>query len=294
LGTAATRLMVIEAVIDLGTTRDAAEMVGIHERSIQRYAKANPWFDAILTSAMARADRAELLASLGQWADYEAGTLSNPPPLFVPTLPPGPPLPPREPKPIPPKPAPPPEPVPKPKDPGRLPTSYVHAPPPRLPPTNVDEQDYGDVLVVGVELVGRTAAEFLGVDQDLVDDANKDLVAVGLPRVEDISAMMVRIANDRTHPACVAMCRELVHIANSPMQKAQARRLLSELRREQNGPVIDTTASEVGAPGARPRGGGMVVLEVPPNKARPHVPKAPDADTADPEPAAGMTVVRQR
>lgn len=258
LRAAATRLTIIEAVLDTGSVREAAQAVGIHEKSVQRYAKANRWFDTILTAALARADRTELLASLEQWAEYEAGGLAEPPPLFVGTLPPGPPLPG------------PPDPVPDPKDAGALPTSYVPSPAAAGP--EPADSPLPPVLVRGVELVGRTAAEFLHVDQDLVDDANKDLARAGLPGVEDIAAMIVAVVNDRTHPACAMAFRELVRIGVTPMQKAQARRLLSELKREPAKPVIDAEATEA-VPPSTPvrRRGAMMVLEVPPNKARPHL-----------------------
>lgn len=226
LGTAERRLRVIEAVLSTGDLASAAESVGIHERSIQRYARANPWFDKILTAALARADRMELLVALEQRARFEAGTVPEPPP-FEAVLPLGPSV----------------EPEPEPAAPDVLPASYV----PKVP-AHAEPVDPAPVLVVGVELVGRTAAEFLGVDQDLVDDANKDLARVGLPSVEDISAMVVNIANDRTHPACATVVRELIRGAFGPPQIAQARRILGEARRQRYMPTIDAVATEVPPP----------------------------------------------
>jgi hypothetical protein len=220
------RLAVIEAVLDTGSVKSAATAIGAHERSIQRYAQANPWFDRILTAALARAERIELLAALEQRAAFEAGERVDEPPLFEPVAPPRP------------------VPAPPPTDPEILPTTYTHVPTEAPASASVTTGDQ-DCQPGGAH--AAVAAGLLGVDADLVVDQDRDLSIVGLPTTGELHRHFWTIAKDKTHPACAAINAGLLRIASGPILRAQAARDRREFIKSSK-PVIDAeaTAADVG------------------------------------------------
>jgi hypothetical protein len=149
------------------------------------------------------------------------------------------------------------------------------------------------------EAFGLDAEYVLDVDAHVQSDAEIDAPeGVGRLTVRSFMDLCWRRASSERKDAA-SWGRLLAPVMLGPTIRGQERREEETARQgtidAQRALTVESTlVGGVGVAGARPRGGGMVVLEVPPNKARPHVPKAPDADTPDPEPASGMTVVRQR
>ena len=86
-------------------------------------------------------------------------------------------------------------------------------------------------------------------------------------------------------PSAPAFARLLAPVMLTPTIAAQSRRSASQERREalEEQKALTVESTLVAGPGVakRPRGSGMVVLEVPPNKARPHMTQRKEVEPGD-------------
>jgi hypothetical protein len=184
LGTPEARLQVVETLLTGGTLAEAAKEIGTTVRTIHRFASLNAWFEAILTAATARADRAVVLADLATWEakePLEQIEFEKP------------------------------EPVPTRVRPEKLPSSYP--PPARAAPDAV--------LAVDPDLVVDADRDLALPSHALtrVDGPNLPPLTVA-----NVLLLIWQTANDPSHPACSAAMRKIGEIAVAPVLRAQAQR----------------------------------------------------------------------
>lgn len=123
----------------------------------------------------------------------------------------------------------------------------------------------------------------LEMDSDGAVEAEKDLGVTEFGRLSTKNFMrLCWVAASRGDKHSPAWARLLAPVMLTPTIEAQSRRSAAQERREtlaeQKALTVESTLVAGSGVVKRPRGSGMVVLEVPPNKARPHLAKSVESD----------------